>query len=173
MSRNFYFLLAASILSLSAAAQNRAVVASAGGESQSGKVNLNWTLGETAVATVSLPKGELLTEGFQQPDILRVEPAEAFNPFPASGAAPAEAITIAPNPVSTALSIQIPGTWSTEALAVELFDANARKIENGRIEPGVATAAWNMSGYPAGTYWLRIVAPGARQTQTFKVIKIQ
>ncbi len=166
-------LMAAIALSLSASAQTRTVVASAGGESQSGKVNLNWTLGETAVATVSLGNGELLTEGFQQPDLLRVEPAESVNPLPRYDAAPAGAITIAPNPVSTKLNIQIPETWNQEALAVELFDANARKIRNGRIEPGLATAQWDMSAQPAGTYWLRIIAPGAKQAQTFKIVKIQ
>lgn len=173
MRRNFYLLIAALALSLSALAQNRAVVASAGGESHGDEVHLNWTLGETAVTTLYLAEGRLLTEGFQQPDLLRVEPAESANPLPAYGATPAEAITIAPNPVSTTLSIQIPKTWNQEALAVELFDANARKIQNGRIEPGVATSEWDMSAQPAGTYWLRIVAAGAKQTQTFKVVKIQ
>jgi len=173
MKYKFPLLVVALALNLSALAQTRSVVASAGGESQSDNVHLNWTLGETSVATLFLANGELLTEGFQQPDLLRVEPAESSNPLPATGAELAGAITIAPNPVSTTLNIQIPETWNQEALAVELFDANARKIRNGRIEPGVATAEWDMSGQPAGTYWLRIVAAGAKQTQTFKVVKIQ
>ncbi|NUO03052.1 MAG: T9SS type A sorting domain-containing protein [Saprospiraceae bacterium] len=173
MKCKFPLLVVTLVLSLNASAQSRAVVASAGGESQSSNVHLSWTLGEMSVATVSLAQGELLTEGFQQPDILRVEPVESPSLLPAAGTAPAEAITIAPNPVSTKLNIRIPKTRNQEALTVELFDANARKIRDGRIEPGMSTAEWDMSTQPSGTYWLRIIAPGARQIENFRVIKIK
>jgi hypothetical protein len=170
MKSNFHLLVVALALSLSASAQSGlspSVLASSGSGSQSGGVHLNWTLGEVAVATVPTASG-YLTEGFQQPEILRVE---WVAPLP--GAPVTEAITIAPNPVSTMLTIQIPETWSRSASAVSLFDATGQEVQTGKITPGLATSEWNMSAHPAGTYWMRIVAKDSKQVQTFKVIKIQ
>ncbi len=171
MKCNLHLLIVALALSFSASAQNglsASVLASSGSSSHSGKVHLDWTLGEVAVATLSTPSG-FLTEGFHQPEILRVEAV-----LPNRSDVPvSEAITVAPNPVSTLLTIQIPETWSRSASAVSLFDATGQLVQSGQITPGVATSEWNMTAHPAGTYWMRIVAKDSKQMQTFKVIKIQ
>ncbi len=171
MKCNLQLLVMFLALSFSASAQSGlspSVLASSGSSSHSGKVYLDWTLGEVAVATLSTPSG-FLTEGFHQPGLLRVE---AVSPNENDGSAQ-EAISIAPNPVSTLLSIQIPETWSRSASTVSLFDATGQLVQSGQITPGVATSEWNMSMHPAGTYWMRIVAKDSKQMQTFKVIKIQ
>ncbi len=168
MKCNLHLLVVALALNFSAAAQgglSPSVLASSGSSSHSGKVSLDWTLGEVAVATLSTPSG-FLTEGFHQPEFLRVEANR-------NDAAVTESITIAPNPVSTLLSIQIPETWSRSASTVSVFDATGQLVQSGQITPGVATSEWNMSAHPAGTYWMRIVAHDSKQMQTFKVIKIQ
>ena len=146
-------------------------MASSGRTSQIGKIQLDWTLGEVAVAMVFTPSG-FLTEGFQQPEILRVESVQPNLPD-ASGIAASEAIAIAPNPVSTLLTIQIPEGWSRSASTIVLFDVNGQQIQPGQITPGVATSELDMRAHPAGTYWLHIVAKDSKQIQTFKVIKIQ
>lgn len=161
-------LMALLFTSLSASAQNRSVVAAAGGEGQTANVRLSWTLGEAAVATLHRADGELLTEGFQQPEILRVETAH-----PPVAAAILESITLAPNPVSAMLSIHIPNVWTQESASLELFDLGGRRVQSRRIESGTALLEWDMSALPAGTYWLRIVAAASKQAQTFKVVKIQ
>jgi len=171
MKCNLHLLVVALALNFSASAQSGlspSVLASSGSNSHSGKVYLDWTLGEVAVATLSTPSG-FLTEGFHQPGLLRVE---AVLPN-GDNASVTEAITIAPNPVSTLLFIQIPETWSQSASTVSMFDATGQLIQSGQIKPGVATSEWNMGAHPAGTYWMRIVANDSKQMQTFKVIKIQ
>jgi len=171
MKCNFHLLVVALALSFGASAQSSlspSVLASSGSSSHSGKVQLDWTLGEVAVATLSTSSG-FLTEGFHQPEILRVEAV-----LPNQNDAPvAEAITIAPNPVSALLTILVPETWSSSASTVVLFDINGQQIQTGQITPGVATLEWDMSAHPAGAYWLHIVAKDSKQVQTFKVIKIQ
>ena len=150
----------------------RNVIAAAGEISQTGKTILEWTLGEVAVTTIALPNGSLLTQGFHQPEILRVESA-AENFQGVSHTFFTEAIAIAPNPVSTSLTIKIPEQWSSFASVIELFDSNGRSLQSKQIEPGLATAHWDMSILPAGAYWLRVTAKEAGRVQTFKVIKIQ
>ncbi|MFM9950700.1 MAG: T9SS type A sorting domain-containing protein [Saprospiraceae bacterium] len=174
MKCSFHLLIMVLALSLNASAQSglsSSVLASSGSSSQSGKVHLEWTLGEVAVATVSTHSG-FLTEGFHQPEILRVESVQPNLPD-ASETFASEAIIIAPNPVSTLLTIQIPENWSRSASTIVLFDANGQQIKTAQITPGVATSELDLAAHPAGTYWLHIVAKDSKQAQTFKVIKIQ
>ncbi len=159
-------LMALLCMGMSATAQIRSVVAAAGGDGQTSNVRLSWTLGETAVATLQCTNGEFLTEGFQQPEILHAQKVSPGIPGKA-------ALTIAPNPVSTVLTIQIADDWSRSASTLTLFDDNGRQTWNGRLSPGLATSELNLGAHPAGTYWLRIVADVSGATQTFKVIKIQ
>ncbi len=166
--------LVLALISLGATAQNglsRSVIASSGSSDNSGKVQLDWTLGEVGVATISTASG-FLTEGFHQPEILRVE-SIAPNLPETSGAAALGAISIAPNPVSTLLSIQIPEAWSQSASTLVLFDVNGQQIQTGQIASGVATSELDLGAHPAGVYWLHIVAKDSKLVQTFKVIKIQ
>lgn len=173
MQNHLLLLCFAVMLSFNATAQQQSVVASAGDHSQTAMVQLSWTLGEPCVATLMLPDGQFLTEGFQQPELIRVE---AFQNAALPGAfdeSPRQGITIAPNPVSSSLIIQIPSTWNKEKLTIELFDAYAQQLQTGTITQGDVNAMWDMSAYPAGTYWLRFVATETKQVQTFKVIKTQ
>ncbi len=153
-------------MGMSATAQIRSVVAAAGGDGQTSNVRLSWTLGETAVATLQCANRELLTEGFQQPEDLRVESV-----LPGTPGKPA--ITIAPNPVSTVLAIQITEDWRRNASSLTLFDVHGRQIWTGHIAAGLATSELYLGTHPAGTYWLRIVADASGAAQTFKIIKIQ
>lgn len=162
-------LMAIVCIAMSATAQIRSVVAAAGGDGQTPNVHLSWTLGETSVATLQCTNGELLTEGFQQPDILR---AALVSPVIPGKPAKAE-ITIAPNPVSTVLTIQIDDDWSQNASTLTLFDDNGRLTWSARLPPGQATSELFLGAHPAGAYWLRIVADVSGASQTFKIIKIQ
>lgn len=174
MKCNLHLLIIALGLSLSASAQSSlspSVLASSGSSDRTDKVHLDWTLGEVAVATIATSSG-FLTEGFHQPEVLQVESVKPNLPN-AAELSSADAITVAPNPVSTRLTIQIPENWSKNASTVQLFDAAGQQVQAGEITPGVATSEWNMSTHPAGTYWLRIVAKDSKQVQSFKIIKIQ
>lgn len=174
MKCKLHLLVAALALSLGASAQSGlspSVIASSGRTSHSGKIQLDWTLGEVAVATLSTPSG-FLTEGFQQPEVRFVESVQPNLPD-ASGGMPAEAITIAPNPVSTLLTIQLPETWRQSASTAVLSNGNGQQIQITQITSGVATSEIDLQAYPAGMYWLHLVAKDDRQVQTFKVIKIQ
>lgn len=163
-------LMAVLFVGISASAQNRSVVAAAGGDGQTASVRLSWTLGETAVATLQRANGELLTEGFQQPETLRVETA---HPPVVAASDELERIRIAPNPVGAVLTVRIPDAWMQETASLELFDLGGRRVQAGRMESGTASLEWDMSALPAGTYWLRIASAAARQAQTFKIVKIK
>lgn len=170
MKCKFHLLVAALALSFGASAQNSlspSVLASSGNSSKGDNIRLDWTLGEVAVATRFTPSG-LLTEGFHQPEILRVEPVSPE----VSGKPITTAIAIAPNPASTLLTIQIPEDWHRSASFLTLFDLNGQQVWAGQIPSGLATSELNLGPYPAGTYWLRMTGEASGTTQTFKVIKI-
>ncbi|MDZ4706277.1 MAG: T9SS type A sorting domain-containing protein [Saprospiraceae bacterium] len=170
MNRNPLLLFLALVFSLGVSAQSgfsSSVIASAGSSSQKGKTRLEWTLGETAVATIITTSG-LLTEGFHQPEILKITPVSGVRPVTSD----TELVTIAPNPVSTWFTIYLPRDWSAQTSMIALFDAWGKQVQTGQIQPGQANAEWDMSMHPTGTYWLRIVAKDSQQVQTFKVIKI-
>ncbi len=170
MKKNHCLLVVMLALSLGASAQSGlspSVLASAGASHQGSKIQLNWTLGEVAVATVSTDSG-FLTEGFQQPEMLRTASVTA----PLFSTSVSGIITIAPNPVRTLLTIRIPEAGSKETSTLLLYDTYGRQIQVLTIAPGPATTELDFSAYPAGTYWLHLHTKDVRQRQTFKVIHL-
>ncbi len=155
------FLLAGVMLSAQTQIE-RQVIASQGASERTERIRLDWTLGEAAVATLYTPSG-LITEGFQQP-VLRVEAV-----MPLAPAAVTHDIRVAPNPTSSRLAVQIPGTIKQE-LVWELFDLHGKSLQR-RILPEPSDSEIDMSSYPDGMYLLRFSSRQGQLLQTFRIVK--
>jgi hypothetical protein len=138
----------------------RQVIGNAGGFEQGANIQLNWTLGEAAVAHRHASSGKSsLTEGFQQPWVRTWSGAEALE------------VQIAPNPVSTLLNIYIPGQM-TGAWTATLSDARG-KVLLRRTGLNTGNAELDLQAYPAGMYFLTVYQEsGDAERQTIKVVKI-
>jgi hypothetical protein len=157
---------------LSAQSLDRAVLGAAGGETQEGKIQLQWTLGETAIQTHHMDEG-LLTEGFHQPE-LRVESPEqqalpeSFRPEQAS---PGLELTAFPNPTPDQLQVKLFSTQDGEG-QLELRTATGQCLWAEPIRLRTGHQQLPMANYAAGTYYLCLRGATGRLLQTLKVTKM-
>ena len=155
------FLFAAS---LSAQEVSPQVVSSAGGFNVSGdnSLSLSWTLGELVISTVTSTDNQLiLTQGFQQSNLI----VDAITIHPELGIT----ITVYPNPTKDFVNIRLASPLEGNTM-VFLTSPDGRAIFNDKLMEGDLTMLIDMSGYPSGTYFLRILN-GIKQN-VYKIIKL-
>ncbi len=157
------------------------VVAAGGGIATGGQLQLEWTLGETAIAAAAAPN-LLLTEGFHQP-LLAVEEVASV-PFEtaeypavlpgAGGDLPHPAFTavISPNPVASTLSLRFVGGENFDGARVELFSASGKTWLDQVLAQGEPQTLLQLGDLPPGIYFLRCGSLDGRSAQVFKVTKI-
>lgn len=143
----------------------RQVTASQGSSEATGRIRLDWTLGEPAVTTLQTPSGQL-TQGFQQPAIW-VESLPIV-PTPPHMAAD---IRVAPNPTATEINIFFPADISG-AIWLEISDMQGRPILREKTD---AAESWRMdvSAYPRGAYLLRCVDIDGKVLSIHRIVKTQ
>lgn len=141
------------------------VIASDGGFRKTSTMSLAWTLGETAVESVS-SNGRFYTQGFHQPLLL----AKSFHPGSEKLFAGYD-IVVAPNPVQSMLNIYIE-TPQEENLQVFLADILGRNIMSKETS-GKGSFKLDMSPYISGVYLLSIRNSDGHLVRTFKIIKAQ
>ena len=75
-------------------------------------------------------------------------------------------VSVFPNPTAGTVSIEAgePGVLT----ALSLFDAGGRLLA---LRQSLPQHTLDLSGYPAGTYYLQLQAKDQNATQTFKIIK--
>jgi hypothetical protein len=146
-------------------AVERQVTASQGSSAASGRIRLDWTLGEPAITTLQTPYG-LLTQGFQQPAIW----AETVPIVPTPPRMAAD-ILVAPNPTATELNIFFPADISG-ALWMELSDMQGKPILRKKTN---TADSWRMdvSAYPSGAYLLRCVDMDGQVLSIHRIVKTQ
>jgi hypothetical protein len=144
----------------------RYVVASAGGTYFNGSTfEMDYTLGEFAVATLS-DANNYLTQGFQQPF---VDPGVSVyeNPFTSLS------ISYYPNPTNGNLSLNISNAGEQE-FRVELFDLLGQRISAQTGSAGFNGSAnfiFDMQNCVTGNYYLRITSNDAL-VKNLKILKI-
>lgn len=157
----------AMVLATFVMAQQDPMVFSAAGSTVKGPgITLDWTLGELAVSTIATPGG-LLTEGFHQPMLL-VE--ETFEP-PVKTMAVGQQFSVAPNPVSSTLSIRIGAEWEGEG-EIELWDFQGNRLQKAKVNLPGEQLEWDLSRYPAALYSLMLRDENGVLLRTFKISKI-
>jgi hypothetical protein len=163
----FFTIFFLPLISTSLCAQKLAptVIASDGGFGKTSTMSLAWTLGETAVESVS-SNGRFYTQGFHQPLLL----AKSFHPSTEEIFAGYD-IVVAPNPVQSMLNVYFE-TPQEENLQVFLTDILGRNIISKETS-GKGVFKLDMSPYISGVYLLSIRNSAGHLVRTFKIIKAQ
>ena len=129
------------------------LLSSQSGYDTSKNMILEWTLGESAIETIS-EKNTIYSQGFIQPFL---GSSKAFAQI-------VDEFLIFPNPVKTDLNVQLLSN-SNSHVAIDIYDVNGRNIM--QFERGFAlseTIRLDVSDLPVGMYLVRI-------SDTFGVIK--
>jgi len=157
---------------LSAQSLDRAVLGAAGGENRAGAVQLQWTLGETAIQTHYTDEG-LLTEGFHQPELRVESPEQQALPesFRSEQASPGLELTAFPNPTPDQLQVRLSSTREGEG-QLELRSATGQRLWAEPIRLRADHQQLPMANYAAGTYYLSLRDATGRLLQILKVTKM-
>lgn len=139
-------------------AQPLQVVASSGGNITIGDKAIEWTLGETVIATLS-SENIILSQGFHQP-ILTVTTIKT----PVELAYKIEAY---PNPTNDLLLIRLENADAQEFQYI-LYDINGKVLEQKELKSN--ETAINMTNNACGEYLLKIIQT-EKEIMTFKIIK--
>ena len=130
------------------------LLSSGGDDVTAGGAQLSWSVGEVAVTTESAGS-HILTQGFHQSGLTMTEITEKFND--------ALKVQVFPNPVHDEFTIETP----VKALNFSLLDFTGKFLQRGKVSAGKTTV--NLSGYPEGTYLLKVNTDNS--FRTFKIIK--
>lgn len=141
------------------------VLSPLGGSYESSAIRLDWTLGETFINT-GVNENMMLTQGFQQPSIIVKE-------LPSSivRSASNAKINIAPNPVTSMLTVRIDGK-DQEQNNVQILDIFGRVVYKGQPTTS-KTILLNLAGFQQGSYFLQVLDLSGQPVKTFKVIKLK
>lgn len=147
------------------------VIAAEGGTSKGESIQLEWTLGEAAVQTISSPDG-VITEGFHQPSLI-VEPLEPERHVPTPETETWEnlQIVVAPNPVRSTLKVQVASDEDITA-QVQIVDLNGTLLQQFPANLSLDQKDVDLSSYPSGTYLLYFRKKSGELIKTFKITKI-
>lgn len=165
MKKNSMLLIVLVLCAMISFSQNlsKSIISAQGSFDSTGKITLEWTLGENFVETLTR-SNSILTQGFHQPlgksksDLQKsLGIASSFN------------INISPNPVTSMINIKIIGKY-VAPMNVILFDINGRHIKD--FPPIVSNSiSYNMDNLASGTYILKISNPEGISIKTSKIIK--
>jgi hypothetical protein len=170
------FLIAAPLMMIALAGQSQQITPSVitpnGGTGQAAGIQLEWTLGEPAVSGTT---GQALsgTEGFHQPllTVQRVETSDTDIEGPGTEAS-TSSITIAPNPVTSELTIRFSRVTS-EQITCTLLGADGSAVLRQEIDPQLGDAQLDLSGIASGYYILQLHAADGTVYPVFRISKIQ
>jgi len=138
--------------------QTQQVVASSGGTGQFNDTNIEWTLGETVIATLS-SDNMLITQGFQQPE-LTVTVIKSDHDMPG-------VLEAYPNPTNDLLMIEVENKEFIDFQYV-LYDMNGKVLEKKALISTVTGIA--MNNHPPGVYLLKITQSD-KEIKMFEIVK--
>jgi hypothetical protein len=139
-------------------AQLLQVIASSGGICQKDDINMTWTMGETAVLTMS--SGDLMfTAGFLQPVLI------------VSSIGPDDGVSFEirafPNPTDGCVEVELKKSL-TRNIIFSLYDAGGRKLLH--IHPENSKTRIDLGSYANGLYLLKVLQ-AEKEITTFEIIK--
>lgn len=136
------------------------VVSSGGASSSSTNLQIDYTVGEPVIETVS-STNLTLTQGFHQPGltITSIDEPEVLGD-----------ISVYPNPTDEFINIDIP-VYYTGNFSVTLADASGRIIVQQEYSSGISTI--EMQNIATGTYFLQIISNDLQQKKNLKILKIK
>src|SRR5205823_972037 len=123
------------------------LIGAAGENSGSSAVNLEWTLGESSVATIAFDDG-MHTQGFHQP-VLRVTAVQDID------AQHIYDVRVSPNPVQSLLNVSVHSDESSPLL-LNLTDIHGKAISMTAMNSKDDSQVIDMSMFAAGIYLLHV-----------------
>jgi hypothetical protein len=167
--KKLYFVFAAALLSLGMNAQSLTpqVIASTGGFSSNANGSLSYTVGEMTMVQTFSANGNILTQGFQQPNdslimgLINVTQDE-FGSF-----------VMYPNPAvdQTKLGFEMP---EAGRVTIALYDMLGQKVSDvyaGNYSNGMVTANANVSTLAAAMYFMSLTFVSAQDGKTHVTTK--
>ncbi|MEP7268802.1 MAG: T9SS type A sorting domain-containing protein [Saprospiraceae bacterium] len=139
------------------------VIGAAGGIHTNHSISLEWTLGETFVASNTI-NNKMYIEGYHQP-FLAVKNIPAQNSL-----ADKYQVLISPNPTSGLLNVAIK-TNETANLNIHLIDIAGRILMNEKVSGGSQDLQLQLLPFAEGLYLLSITNDLGYRIHSFKVIK--
>lgn len=149
------------------------IIASGGGVSKFSEIELEWTVGESSIGSVS-STDRFYTIGFHQPIlIIKVKPEEQTssqanaqtNSEPSS-----HNITVFPNPVKDKLKVELQKTIN-ENITLILSDINGTTLLQKNVFGIMNIAEIPFLQYLPGVYLLRVYDTNKKLINTFKITK--
>jgi hypothetical protein len=145
---------------------NPNVIASAGGIAKTDKISLEWTLGESAVETITSAKN-LYTQGFHQPYLA----VKSFHSPPQDNILLGYNIAIAPNPARSFVNVSI-GAKDSEKYLLSLFDMDGKTVYARQITGNNLFIRIEMGHLPSGVYLVNVRNDSGIMRKAFKIIKV-
>ena len=137
------------------------IISSAGNIFQGNSIQIDWTLGELAIATIQ-NSSQQITQGFHQPNYT----ITSVNELPVE----IGQIQVYPNPATDLIKMSI-NFNERKNVKTQLFDLNGRllwTIENSGTQ---IEQVKNIAGLSNGTYFLHFSIEGNANSQSFKIQK--
>ncbi len=144
----------------------------AGGSDAVAGIQLNWTLGEIAIAGNT--RGAMMfTEGFQQPYLQKL-PTNTFEDIHLLAKRELvqhDHIAVYPNPVHSLLTIHIPHTPS-EVINLTLYHMNGVQVMQPYSTVPPSNIQVDVTDFTSGIYLLRVTDRNNQVIQSFTISKI-
>jgi len=147
------------LLFLARVGTSQSITASAGGEGKVGGTILAYTVGEPFISTVQ-SNSTMLTQGFHQPRYGITAIKETFLPG---------TVEVFPNPTDALVQVRLKDI-SPENIVISLHDAAGRTI--GTAKTGSHLWQADLSAVGIGCYWLTVMDTKTKQSNLFKILKI-
>lgn len=139
------------------------VVAVAGNFFSSPSASLSWTAGEPVVETFTAG-GNILTQGFQQPELQGVTGI--------SKSLPANDVLVYPNPANNAINLKFGKATAGGPVKIELIDMTGKIIyKQSTLASRESVLSLDLSELEPGLYVLKITGVLPGDQQLFKIQK--
>ncbi|HZV70095.1 MAG TPA: T9SS type A sorting domain-containing protein [Saprospiraceae bacterium] len=139
-------------------AKSQFVLGATGGEGNVGNININYTVGETAITTIS-NDSSTLTQGFHQPQFVFTSVNESFL---------LGEVIIYPNPTKSILFVQFNDKDFSD-LNISIHSSAGREILNTKV----ITSIWqtDLSILPDGFYVVTVTDIKSKKRNSYKIFK--
>lgn len=146
------------LLSTAIESKSQFVIGSTGGEGNAGNMNINYTVGESAVTTIT-NDSTTLTQGFHQPYFVITGIEETFLPGE---------VNVYPNPTKSILYVQFKDN-DLSNLNISIHDYAGREISNAIVSNSVWET--DLSSLPDGFYIVTVTDIKISKRNSYKIFK--
>jgi len=150
------------VLALSAQEISPQVLSNAGESYEGQNIQLDWTLGELAVSTLTTPNQQV-TQGFHQ----TYYTISSLSELPADFGK----IAVFPNPTTDWINLDM-SFDEIQKVQTSLFDVDGKLIWTKEVSGQVFSEKYSFATLPAGSYFLHFLFNGKSYSKAFQINKM-